>query len=220
MAWQKRSTGRVYDSVSGHAYMVGCESGKVISMGVLAMACAVCRRCKRRGIEPSHHSCTINYDGSSGGMESTLCVELLEKISSDYEGRVHVGELVTDDDSTIRSRCRNKKDGGTVRDDVRTPVFLADPSHRVKVMGKAIFKLVSKTKNKDEVKTIDALRLKKYFSLYIAQNKMKPFEEFVTNAKAPIEHLFQDHTFCDESWCYAKSISQKLHNTIQISVQK
>ena len=167
MAWQKRSTGRVYDSVSGHAYMVGCESGKVISMGVLAKTCAVCRRCNIRGIEPSPHSCTINYDGSSGGMESTLCVELLEKISGDYEERVHVGELVTDDDSTIRSRCQNKKDGGTVRDDVRTPVLLADPGHRVKVMGKAIFKLVGKTKKKDEVKTIDALRLKKYFSLYI-----------------------------------------------------
>ena len=99
-------------------------------------------------------------------MESTLCVELLEKISSD-EGQVHVGQLVTDDDSTIRSRCKNLKDGGIVRDDVPTPVFLADPSHRVKVMGKAIYKLVGKTKKKDEVKTIDALRLKKYFSLYI-----------------------------------------------------
>ena len=48
---------------------------------------------------------------------------------------------------------------------------------------------------------------------------MKSFEEFVTNAKTPIEHLFQNHTFCDESWCYAKSISQKLHNAIGNSVR-
>ena len=36
MGWNKRSTGRVYDSPSGHAFMVGCHSGNVISFGVLA----------------------------------------------------------------------------------------------------------------------------------------------------------------------------------------
>ena len=48
---------------------------------------------------------------------------------------------------------------------------------------------------------------------------MKPFEEFVRNAQAPIEHLFQDHTFCDKSWCYAKNISESLHDAITNSVQ-
>ena len=36
MGWNKISTGRVYDSSSGHAFMIGCHSGNVISFGVLA----------------------------------------------------------------------------------------------------------------------------------------------------------------------------------------
>ena len=36
MGWNKRSTGRVYDSLSGHAFLIGCRSGCVISFGVCA----------------------------------------------------------------------------------------------------------------------------------------------------------------------------------------
>ena len=92
-------------------------------MGVLGKSCAVCRRYNTRGIEPKTDPCTANYDGSSGGMESTLCVQLLEKICRDFQGHVHVRHLVTDDDLTIRSRCRNVKDRGIVQDHVPTPIF-------------------------------------------------------------------------------------------------
>ena len=60
----------------------------------------------------------------------------------------------------LRARCKNKMDGGVLEGDIPTPRFLVDPGHRLKVMGRAIFALVGKTKNPDEVKTIDALRLK------------------------------------------------------------
>ena len=53
---------------------------------------------------------------------------------------------------------------------------------------------------------IDALRLKKYVSCYIVQHRNGDFETFVANAKAPVEHLFDNHEFCDESWCYAKEL--------------
>ena len=35
MDWQKGSTGRVYDSLSGHVFFVKCRSGKVSSRSVL-----------------------------------------------------------------------------------------------------------------------------------------------------------------------------------------
>ena len=35
MGWQKRSGGRVYDSLSGHGFFIGCRSNKVIDFGVL-----------------------------------------------------------------------------------------------------------------------------------------------------------------------------------------
>jgi hypothetical protein len=35
MGWQRRACGRVYDSLSGHGFFVGCLTGKVIRVGVL-----------------------------------------------------------------------------------------------------------------------------------------------------------------------------------------
>ena len=34
MGWQKRSTGRIYDSLSSHRFMIGCVTGNVVSVGV------------------------------------------------------------------------------------------------------------------------------------------------------------------------------------------
>ena len=38
---------------------------------------------------------------------------------------------------------------------------------------------------------------------------MKPLLTFVNNAKAPIEHLFNDHTWCDSLWYWSKKIEDK-----------
>ena len=35
MGWQKRAGGRVYDFLSGHGFLIGQKTGKVISFGVL-----------------------------------------------------------------------------------------------------------------------------------------------------------------------------------------
>ena len=66
----------MYDSPSGHAFMVGCKSGNVITFGVLAKKCAVCSRAVRSGLEPSPHDCSINHVGSSGSMEAKLALQL------------------------------------------------------------------------------------------------------------------------------------------------
>ena len=43
MGWNKRSTGRVYDSLSGHGFIIGCLTGKVIGYGVRKKKCSVCK---------------------------------------------------------------------------------------------------------------------------------------------------------------------------------
>ena len=68
--------------------------------------------------------------------------------------------------------------------------------------------MTSVTRNPDEIKTIDALRLKKYTACYISQNRDGNFEKFVQNARAPIEYLFANHEFCDNSWCWSKEIDE------------
>ena len=101
---------------------------------------------------------------------------------------------MTDDDSTMRSHLKNINKGGKLPNNILTPIFLADPSHRIKVMLKPIFAMVTDTKDPDKCKAVDAARIKRYASYYIRQNREKPLAEFVKNARAPIEHLFNDHT--------------------------
>ena len=72
-------------------------------------------------------------------MESPLYRTLLENISTYTKGKVFIGTLVTDDDSTLRSHCRSLENGGKLFNDDPEPLFLADLSHRVKVMLKGIF---------------------------------------------------------------------------------
>ena len=220
MGWQKRAGGRVYDSLSGHAYMIGCLSGKVVQMGVLCKKCKTCSNFNRKDMEPPIHPCPVNHEASSGAMEARCCCTLLEEVCRKFDGIVTVGCLVTDDDSTLRSHCKTSGEGGKLAETTPTPRFLTDPGHRIKVIGKALFGLVTKTKNIDEVRTVDVLRLKKYFSFYISQNKHKSFDEFKRNIRSPIEHLFGDHTYCDSSWCWAKDYDDFVHKSIIDKMEK
>ena len=182
--------------------------------------CSFCDTYLKMDLAVPLHKCNANHDGSSGSMESTLCRQMLEEVTESTNSRVSVGTLVTDDDSTLRSHCKLHENGGKLRAGVPEPTFLADPSHRVKVMLKPIFALVSSTKNPDEVKHVDALRLRKYTSCYITRHRTDDFTSFFRNARAPVEHLFSNHEFCDASWCWTKEIDERLHNVIKNAMKK
>ena len=144
-------------------------------------------------------------------MESILCHDLLTHLHDSTCGKINIGQLVTDDDSTLRQHCSSVENGGKLRTEINQPTFLADPSHRCKVMLKKIFGLVTATRKADEVKNIDALRLRKYTGCYITQNRNGDFDTFVKNARAPVEHLFSNHEFCDLSCCWFKEIEDIRH---------
>ena len=103
MGWNGRSTGRVYDSLSGHGYLIGCLSGCVISYGVKSKKCSKCTRAKQRGVEVGEHYCTVNHTGSSGAMEASLALDLITELFDKWESRIYVQKLVSGDDSTMRS---------------------------------------------------------------------------------------------------------------------
>ena len=69
-----------------------------------------------------------------------------------------------------------------------------------------------------QIKMIEALRIKKYIGYYIFQNRNKDFDTFVQNAVAPIEHMFNGHSFCDPSWCSSKEIEEKVHNMLSSKI--
>ena len=216
MGWQRRGGGRVFDSLSGHGYLMGCLNGKVIHAGVLKKRCSTCMRHDGLVDHLPQHKCNVNHSGSSGSMESKLALCMVTDICRETNGAANVGELVTDDDSTMRANLKHKTNNnkGKLDDNVPEPTFLADPGHRVKVMVKKLFARVSKNKDPNKIKNIDALRIKKYTACYITQKRTGDFGDFVRNALAPVEHMFDNHIYCDSSWCWSKEVQDKVHRIL------
>ena len=45
-------------------------------------------------------------------------------------------------------------------------------------------------------------------------------DEFVRRARAPIEHLFDCHEWCDKEWCWAKELDDAQHKVVISNMQK
>ena len=53
----------------------------------------------------------------------------------------------------------------------------------------------------------------------ILECKHLPLIEFVSKAKAPIEHLFGCHTWCDSDWCWAKELDDATYKLMENSLR-
>lgn len=86
-------------------------------------------------------------------------VDLKTQIRCEYGGRDFLGKIVTDNDSTLRSLLKHKNDTnkGLSPNDANQPIFLADPSHWIKVMSKPLYKMVTNIKAPTKAKTIDVV---------------------------------------------------------------
>ena len=86
----------MHDSPSDRAIVIGCQSGNVISFGVLAKKCAKCARVARFGLDVyPPHICTINHEGTSGSMEAKLVLQLTVEMyenNSDKNNLQKIGE--------------------------------------------------------------------------------------------------------------------------------
>jgi len=108
MGWQKRSSGRRYDSSSGHAFLVGIKTRKPVSMCLKSSFCSVCcYHMKRHNLEQEEvpeHECVANHQGSAGSMESAALIEMIESLY--YSNQVAVSKVITDDDSKMKAQCK------------------------------------------------------------------------------------------------------------------
>ena len=77
MGWQKRG----FTSLSGHAFMIGGLSRKVLDCIICAKQCAKCQRAKSRGqTSAKKHKCPKNHGGSSKAMEADACLILTTRL--------------------------------------------------------------------------------------------------------------------------------------------
>ena len=111
MEWQWRSTGHTYNSRSGHAFLIGMETKKVVSMVIYCKHCKKCNSHARKIKEgkaattshPPSHRCPKNYaDKSSKSMKADAAVEMCVKLVRQYKFNVYVDTFVSDDNATTR----------------------------------------------------------------------------------------------------------------------
>ena len=58
------------------------------------------------------------------------------------------------------------------------------------------------------------MRSKKYIGCYILKNNHLPIEKFKIKTNNPIEHLFNNHDWCDKEKCWAKELDSRTFDTM------
>jgi hypothetical protein len=94
--WDKRGSGRRYDSLSGCSVMLGNRTKLVIAVEAMSQVCSKCRL----GQPHKDSFCPENYHGSSKGMEAEGAVRIARRLSEKYE--VFIEEYVSDENSPCR----------------------------------------------------------------------------------------------------------------------
>ena len=150
-----------------------------------------------------------NFDGSSSSMESSGLLYLVKEIFWKSNGEIIFGRFIIDDDTTMKKvmshpyclpRGKVYK-GGILPKQIPVPEWFCDPNHRSKCVGKMVFDLVAKNKG---INKLDALCLKKYYQYFIKQNRSKGLSYLMEYKWCPLEHLFDNHEFCESTWCERK----------------
>ena len=111
MGWQKRSTGKLYDSLSGHGFIFGVRTGNVIGFQVKSKCCSKCSIANSLNKPAEEHDCTINWEGSSGGMEAAVALDLCIQLHDETDYNIFVDTIVSDDDSTMRAHIQHAAGG-------------------------------------------------------------------------------------------------------------
>ena len=126
--------------MSGHGFMIGCQTVNIIGFRVKSKVCYKCSMANSLNVAVEEHGCKINWEGVSGGMEAGVNLELCIALHDESKHRIFVEYIILDDDSTMRAHLTHDGKGKLLP---HTPVlsFLADPSHRTKVISAPIFAL-------------------------------------------------------------------------------
>ena len=61
MGWQKRSTRRIYDSISRHGYMIGTSTGKIVAVGLKSKKYSKCTLANKNSTTVKTHNCPVKH---------------------------------------------------------------------------------------------------------------------------------------------------------------
>ena len=109
MGWQKRSSGRRYDSSSGHAFIIGARRKGIIGMVLYSKTCRKCDAAEKRREEVEEHGCQKNFEGSSKSMEDSAILKMVE--DSFYNRFFIIYIIISDDDSIMKAVLKHTSKG-------------------------------------------------------------------------------------------------------------
>ncbi|XP_062581909.1 uncharacterized protein LOC134243696 [Saccostrea cucullata] len=132
--WQKRGSGKTYDSLSGHCSMVGPLSDKVLSYSLRSKNCRVCSVAESTNKNPAAHECSKNWEGSSKAMDADMVIEMVQDLQKSKG--ITIDGIIGDEDSTTIARLK-----ANVNADIKK---LSDKNHLKKLFTNSLFTLKKK----------------------------------------------------------------------------
>lgn len=179
------------------------------------------------------HDCFKNWCGSSKAMEARSCLDMLVRLYREFNCILDVIVADDDSSTRSmltwsnadymknnnldkppqvpitkgknKGKMQDRPDGfGQLPGDIPEPRFVSDPNHRKKILTgelRALAKL--KVAHKMTMTKMDAIRLGKNFGYMIRALPNRPKDKHVDDAKAVLEHHFDEHKWCGD-WCLRK----------------
>lgn len=191
--WQKRGSGKAYDSMSGHATMIGTRTGKVVGYSVRTKSYRVCSHASKTGTNPQPHDCKQNWNGSAKALEQDMVVEMVKEKK---QAGIRTAAIVGDDDATTISKLHQTVDPNIKK--------RSDKNHLKKNLSNSLY-VLKQTYPSLSVRVIRYIQ--KCWAYMVAQNKHNPAGVEV-GLDAMWKHPFRDHSSCSD-WCTHKEEPHK-----------
>ena len=132
---------------------------RITGMVLYSKAFWKCNAADKRREEADEHECPKNFEGILKSMEASANLKMIE--DAFYNCFFIIDIIVSDDDSTMQDVLKHSSKGARgqvikslkvrIHTDIPEPSFLADTSHRVKVVAKHIFSNITCLRDRKSV---------------------------------------------------------------------
>lgn len=214
--WSKRSHKHSYNAKSGVGIIIGCETKKLLHIGVRNKYCSVCAQKGKDNTSHREHNCYKNWEGSSSSMESDIILDGFKEAEIKYGLRYTT--FTADGDTLVYP---NLITGVPMWGHAIQKVECAN--HAIKCYRSSLEKLVEeKPHYKGKGKLTEAMR-KRLTKAARCAIKMRSTEANRREAVKLLRedlcngpfHCFGDHRNCSKDYC--KVVREQENNSLVVT---
>ena len=105
MGWQKRSSGKIYDSSSSHAFITSGISKGIIVVVLYSKDFWKCDAADKRREESDYHECSNNFEGISKSIEAGEIMKMVE--DAIHHCCLIIDVIISDEKITMQDVIKN-----------------------------------------------------------------------------------------------------------------